>query len=445
MKLHDAILRLAALLAPRELREEWSAEWMAELWYIQQDRKPATAFCLGAFKDALWLRRDSPPSPAILRLESPFLCLSILAALTAMSVFASWHFAGPARLTRSPSPGARNLVLISHYRRPLTAYPTVRMAEFQSWTTRDQRLFTDLAFYQPHTERLHIPGHPAAVLTIARASGNLFDLLHIALPGPDGEMRLVLSQSAWAKYFDRDPHIPGEVVEIASQSIHIAGVIPGSVSDLPLYADAWLLEDTQHLAALPPDSRGFVLARAHNSSLRHMFVAKAGGGHDYFDCVPLYDRVTSPVAGFLIIVLMSAFVLPAVTSVSLGDCKSDSIYRWLFLAAKSAMVLLMVYCWARYLLFDGGPVHGLLIGCVLAFRWVLVDQRRRCPVCLRLLTNPVRIGRPSQTFLDWYGTELMCVKGHGLLHVPEISNSYSTQRWLHLDRSWAELFSGEPG
>ena len=44
-------------------------------------------------------------------------------------------------------------------------------------------------------------------------------------------------------------------------------------------------------------------------------------------------------------------------------------------------------------------------------------------------------------FLEWYGTEFACVKGHGLLHVPEIPTvSFRTQRWVHLDRSWSGLF-----
>jgi hypothetical protein len=37
-------------------------------------------------------------------------------------------------------------------------------------------------------------------------------------------------------------------------------------------------------------------------------------------------------------------------------------------------------------------------------------------------------------FLDWYGTELICAEGHGMMHVPEIpSSSYSAQRWVSLD------------
>ena len=56
--------------------------------------------------------------------------------------------------------------------------------------------------------------------------------------------------------------------------------------------------------------------------------------------------------------------------------------------------------------------------------------------------SPIPIGCPSQTFLEWYGTEFICAQGYGLLHVPEILTScYSSPRWLYLDRSWSSLFS----
>jgi hypothetical protein len=110
---------------------------------------------------------------------------------------------------------------------------------------------------------------------------------------------------------------------------------------------------------------------------------------------------------------------------------------WMFLGLKAVLVLTIVFFGALEL----GPIFAL-IGYVTGFRWVLRDQRRRCPVCLRLLANPVRIGEASHMLLDWYGTELICVKGHGLLHVPEIqASSYSGERWQRLDPSWRELFS----
>jgi len=57
-----------------------------------------------------------------------------------------------------------------------------------------------------------------------------------------------------------------------------------------------------------------------------------------------------------------------------------------------------------------------------------------------VLSHPTAIGQAPRTLLEWYGTELVCVRGRGLLHVPEICNSYSEQPRLHLDSSWSSLF-----
>jgi hypothetical protein len=157
--------------------------------------------------------------------------------------------------------------------------------------------------------------------------------------------------------------------------------------------------------------------------------------------------------GQLLVLGTALLILPATTTFALGEYPStlDSptraarLHRWLFLGIKVALILPIVFCGT----LDLGPIiasagirpQATLIGYVLVFRWALIDQRRRCPVCLDLLTNPIRIGQPSHIMLDWYGTELMCSKGHGLLHVPETpTSSYSTQRWLQLDSSWKSLF-----
>jgi hypothetical protein len=75
-----------------------------------------------------------------------------------------------------------------------------------------------------------------------------------------------------------------------------------------------------------------------------------------------------------------------------------------------------------------------------AYHWLVADQRSRCPVCLRRLRATVRIGSPSQTFLEWYGAESLCSRGHGLLHTTEVSGSYSgNPQWLALGPSWSTL------
>jgi hypothetical protein len=81
--------------------------------------------------------------------------------------------------------------------------------------------------------------------------------------------------------------------------------------------------------------------------------------------------------------------------------------------------------------------------CLLGMRWILQDQRRRCPVCLKRVTHPAQVGMASRTFLAWNGTELICTGGHTLLHVPGLPTSwFSTERWLYLDASWEFLFVG---
>jgi len=114
--------------------------------------------------------------------------------------------------------------------------------------------------------------------------------------------------------------------------------------------------------------------------------------------------------------------------------------RWGFLAAKSVLLVSIVIFGSLRL---GQPASsGIFLWHILVFRWAMADQRQRCPVCLRRLINPTRIGEPSHTFLDWYGTEFMCERGHGLLHVPEIRAScYNVRRWLYLDASWRSLFA----
>jgi hypothetical protein len=117
---------------------------------------------------------------------------------------------------------------------------------------------------------------------------------------------------------------------------------------------------------------------------------------------------------------------------------------WIFLGLKIALVLPILQGGVVALIVFAPGLVGLsmIAASVLLFRWVFADQQRRCPVCLRLLTKPVRIGTPSQTFLEWYGGESVCSRGHGILHVPEISCTHSRKaQWLRLDDSWSGLFA----
>jgi hypothetical protein len=153
----------------------------------------------------------------------------------------------------------------------------------------------------------------------------------------------------------------------------------------------------------------------------------------------------------LVMLLYTGLYLP-VTRLVMGRAATGGgppqgrLRRGLFLASKIALVQPILLC-GTLLLILVSPVAGFVSPAamcamwVLTTRWLIVDQRRRCPVCLRSLTDPVRIGTPSQSFLAWYGAESMCSRGHGLLQAPEISTSYlGGPQWLRLDESWSSLF-----
>ena len=435
MTLHFAILRTAAWLVPGPQRAEWLAEWRSELCYV--NRSP-TAFCLGAFLDACWLRRNSaaPNVRAAFLLESPARCLMVLALLATASLFFAFHlpFARD-MLLPSPYRDPAKLVMISAEGRFGVQKPTVPTANYNSLANLRRDLFTDLAFYQPVQVRVG-----TAELSIALASRNLFDLLQVPLPVLPPGPALILSDGAWRKYFHAGRAGASHMIPIAGEMARVAGVLSESSWRLPGRVDAWLLVDQ-----LPPCSKGFVVGRirAPAGGRWRVSMPDESGGAIRFECASL-DRDYFILAS-LWNIPVSLLILSATTSLALGEYPANRhSHRWIFFAIKIVLVLTTVFCGSLALAavtVEGLYPTGWLAGLILGLRWALTDQRSRCPVCLRLLSNPTRIGGASHAFLEWYGTELICREGHGLLYVPEIPTScYSTQRWQYLDPSWSGLF-----
>jgi len=198
----------------------------------------------------------------------------------------------------------------------------------------------------------------------------------------------------------------------------------------------------------PPDARPWLRLESPTRCLGLLAVATAA-------CLLLALRFPfadnslrpgwQPLVAMLYVAAMSLPILVGITSLNLGEYPAHSNgRRWAFFAAKIALLLPLVFFGglALWTVLGGLSVHCMLAGYVIVFRWAILDQRRRCPECLRLVSHPAPIGEPSHVFLEWYGTEFACAKGHGLLHVPEIPTvSFRTQKWMRLDRSWRALFS----
>jgi hypothetical protein len=107
--------------------------------------------------------------------------------------------------------------------------------------------------------------------------------------------------------------------------------------------------------------------------------------------------------------------------------------RGCFCGVKMALLLLIVAFGASDLTGLTLRINVACLGAFLAIRWARLDQQRRCPNCLRLLDKPVRMGSGSRILLEWNGTELLCRRGHGVMHVPEMPAIWFRRpRWMSL-------------
>lgn len=175
----------------------------------------------------------------------------------------------------------------------------------------------------------------------------------------------------------------------------------------------------------------------------------------------LYDvRIDASISNVILAMVMAFAVLPAITSLHPGYYPLNSSMRgrfvavpfWVFLLSKALMMMMTCYfvglsvahlaesaaivCNAleAYRAIRDGltPLQFLatFASCLYGLRWVLEDQRGRCPVCLQCLTPLQPKGLHSRIFLSASRSEKFCSKGHGSLIVPEFQTSWvATQSW----------------
>ena len=144
---------------------------------------------------------------------------------------------------------------------------------------------------------------------------------------------------------------------------------------------------------------------------------------------------------------LTLFVSYATSFISISGSTSGQGRRWfLALAFHVAKVTLLLFLAALvstdlclpmefYACFAAMPLELLMfvILALLGLRWIFLDSQARCKHCLRALAPPQRVGRPSWNFLDYNGTELACIDGHGLLAVPELETSWCrSSAWVSL-------------
>lgn len=479
------ILRLASRVVPSATRADWLEEWRAELWHVRHSLLANTAtrwnaehqitrFCLGAFSDAACLRQIAWQNRERRRSlhGSAAHCLLILVAILLASYWLSQQLAG-VRAERNPARYGMNpgLMLIQNRLSEDDSWATIPKQQYRLWKASPQRYFDGFAFYRLALD----PVSPGATShenwSVAHASLNLFWMLGMPVLGAassdaeSGETPgLILSHEKWQREFGANPHIAGSFVRIGSREVKILGIAPEGAWRLPGAVDAWLLEpDTQR------EGLGYVIAHltrlaqdeVHGSRVQITNYDSDDPDDSDLWGISLHGRTQGPWQLYEFTIFLAFLALPAVTSVALSEYNFSShrpsfasvARRWAFLWAKIALLLPISYylsidlAYGRTTTYSVSAEYVQLIAsftiCLFGLRWALLDQRHRCPVCLRRVTHPARVGYAGRTFLAWNGTEMICTGGHTLLHVPALPTSwFSTQRWLYLDSSWSFLFAG---
>jgi hypothetical protein len=474
---HKTLVRCAALLVPGAVRLDWLREWRAEMWHVRRacgGEAELTAFCLGAFQDAWCLRRQAWREwmrGAALH-ESAGQCLLAMAAVLA-ACCALAHLLPEVRSATNLLwyPARTGLVLIqkADAKAGKTAIP---FEEYRMWSGRKQRYFDAFAFYRMSQENVLEGQALEGGWKIAYATPNLFSLLGIPvqLESSSSETNdkmpaAVVSDAMWRRAFGSDPEIAGRVLLVDGREVRVVGVAASRAWKLPGHPDAWVLEPE---AAMSSNPAGHVAAHLTRDGRAAMWAGRVhitayGRNNSELDLdgTSIDEETVRPWDLYRFALFLALLALPAITTVSLGEYSPSShrppwprrVVRWLYLAAKIALLLPIVYFasldlayWrllgsshaAEYIqLFSGFAI------CLAGMRWALLDQRQRCPVCLKRVAHPAQVGLASRTFLAWNGTELMCTGGHTLLHVPGLPTSwFATQQWLYLDASWEFLFAG---
>ncbi len=473
------LLATTSLLLPRSARSEWIGEWRAELYHIVGrgvSHRVCIAFALGAFPDALWMRRH------LLRtghwLESPRRCLAVLAVSAGLSLTLALLLPQVRQDIFPPTyDGVKDLAMISPVPSVVGSEMEIPAAQYLTWNSHAQPELSQTAFYHPTTVQAQFGAHDAS-WSLGESTESIAGLLKIQVADAvveacrrNGAQPIILSRDAWRYDFGSDPNVVGHLLRISGRPAVIVAVAPPAASDLPRQMDAWSLESDQaiHQFASKRFAFGYMIAQLAARSGRgashrgyRIEMVSDGGVQARLYIIGLsslaeYHR-RMPDIDFLLSLFMTCLMLPAIFAVSLPTgLKTERLSvrmrrrGWIFLGAKIALLLPMLYCGP--LLIAHAAVassrdsrHDLqtlvtVCACLLAVFWIVDDQRRRCPLCLRVLANPARVGERSRSLLSFSGIEYVCSEGHGLLHVPDYPTSwFPSQRWLALDSSWRILF-----
>jgi hypothetical protein len=467
------LIHAASLLVPAGLREDWLCEWEAEFAYVHHTlaeratspfstQKELWRFAFGSFHDALWNKRNHIEwdHPGYRRRDSPRFCLAVLLILVAAICVASLGLpVTRAVITPLPYANADRVATIAQGGIPVSVRSSIRREWFRLWR-HESRTIQDLATYMwKKTDH----AHREPVLE-ALVSPNFFELLGAStdrgrlFQSSKPETGVVLSYD----FFDRAAHDhwinADQTINLAGRNYPVIGVLERGFWFLSRDIGVWAIDDST-------SARTGVVARIRADSTKASVEAEfisilqnAGleGWDSLIDVSPVQQRVRDVFISFGFAVGMAAIITGVALRFRIALFEKGGLLQATFFCAKTGLALLAVlllgleFTHAPAITMTGGtdlwaePLSTwlFLMTSMGVLAWSMLDQRRRCRVCLRKLGLAAHVGCPGCLLLNWAGTELVCMDGHGMLHVPEMNASWNEpERWTELDESWDGLFA----
>jgi predicted permease len=266
----DSLLRVAARLAPADVRREWLREWRAELHVAllpprRHPTRPPVAVrmigrCSGAFVHAAWLRWDRWRMEMLLQelryamrglVKRPgFAVITILTLAVGIGANAAIFSAVRAVLLRPlPFPDADEIVQVysSSVERPDAPGGSTSPPDFVDWRRQNVTL-GEMAAMSAGSMPVTGDGAPEHV-PFAFVTGGFFRVLGV--PAQHGRVLgyeddpigapdvVVLASSLWTRRFGGDASVVGRTLTVDGTPRRIVGIMPRGF-EFPLGAELWL-------------------------------------------------------------------------------------------------------------------------------------------------------------------------------------------------------------
>jgi hypothetical protein len=488
------LIWLAAWIVPRGLRRHWKEMWLNKSWHWanflaetgrlnRANQLTLLRHCCGAFEEAFWLRfeREAFLSRADRHLRSPATCLvACFVVLLASALLAGIR--NPVRLFSSPVAQPHRLAVVGFQGKYVRLRSETLLYLGSIW--KASPLAQDLSLYSWSPSRLS-DGFGEVFVVESRVAPEFFSLIGVppelgrvpqAGSGFECADCAVLGHDFWQMHFHGDRNVIGRTIEIDGHPKTVIGVLPNNVSIPAPSTAVWTVLDEATLRFSNFMGRLGAVARLPDgvspSRLQTDLLDRSENVGYRFVQAPMsvttWKRLTRErfwgyTSFFLLAWICAGFIAWVLRSGSgrFGSGSKEGQVRlrwWAFFLAKSIALtgtafvpvwilmhrVLGAVAGTIYPMADEIALWAFLPAAVAALSWSIADQQKRCRVCLSRLALPVDVGRPGSVLLNFAGTEMVCVEGHGVLYVPESQrNSLERDRWSRLDDSWAELFRDE--